>query len=163
MSKTISECFFALIVAVALGAAAASEAHAQNYGSGDFNVNGIRQANQVNTGVVVDVVRSQLYVEPNAGSRIAGAVIGGAACGVATRNAGSWYVQGAAMTACGAIAERVVTAATTGNRQAVEIIVKLDNGTVLSIAQEGNASSYWRGQRVYLIRGHGADRVVRAS
>ena len=66
MSKTISECFFALIVAVALGAAAASEAHAQNYGSGDFNVNGIRQANRVNTGVVVDVVRSQLYVEPNA-------------------------------------------------------------------------------------------------
>lgn len=160
--RTGLDWMLALFLTLAVGAIAGQEAFAQSYGSGDFGTGGIRRTNEVSQGVIADVVAARLHVEAPAAARIVAAGVGAGACGHATRNS-DWYLRAAAMAACGAMGERAATAIAGGARPAVELVVRMDDGRLLSVAQEGNPSVFRRGDRVYVIRGAEGSRVVRAA
>lgn len=134
----------------------------QAHGSGNFGVGGIRQQNSVLEGTVVHVAPASLHVPADTGTRVVGATVPGVLCAAASRKAG-WQVSAALGVACGAIGEQVARRAGAEEREAVELVVRLSSGALLSVAQQGYTSDFARGDKVFVMRGGGVDRVVRAN
>lgn len=142
---------------------AAGGAAAQSYGSGDFGVGNVRRSNQVIEATVVHVAEANLNIEAAPTTRVVGGAIGGAMCAYGTRNASSWLLRGAATTACAAVGERVGNAFGAERREAVEVVVRTPNGSLISIAQEGYTSDFRVGDKVFVMKGSGVERVVKAG
>jgi hypothetical protein len=123
---------FKRICAVALCALvlvlSSSAAYAQ-YGGADHEPNAVRSGMAVKSGVVVEVLASQVAEEASTSSRLTGSAIG---CLLRARAATShWDSYGAragALTACGAIAERVVNSVASGTVAVQTFIARIDDG-----------------------------------
>jgi outer membrane lipoprotein SlyB len=87
----------------------------------------------------------------------AGAVVGGVAGTNLGRGKGN--IVGAVLGAvAGGMAGQAIEGSTT-TKNALEITVKMDNGQLLAIVQEGNAQEFRAGDRVRVIGGRGDTRV----
>lgn len=135
-------------------------AHAQ-FGGADYNANDVRRAMPAQTGVVIDVVSSDIAVEASGVSRAVGATAAGLACGVATRSMSDWASRTAVIGLCGLFGERVGSAFGGETRKASTLIVRVDGANVLAVAQED--PNIQVGSRVYVLANGGATRVVLAS
>ena len=135
-------------------------AHAQ-FGGTDYNSNDVRRAMPAQSGVVIDVVSSDIAVEASGVSRAVGATAAGLACGAGTRGVSDWASRTAVIGLCGLLGERVGNAFGGETRKASTLIVRVDGSNVLAVAQED--LNIRVGSRVYVLANGGSTRVVLAS
>jgi outer membrane lipoprotein SlyB len=89
----------------------------------------------------------------------AGAVVGGVAGSSVGRGKGN--IVGAVIGAvAGGVAGHAIEGGTT-SKNALEITVKMDNGQLIAIVQEGQSGEFRAGDRVRVISGRGDTRVSR--
>jgi outer membrane lipoprotein SlyB len=131
------------------------------FGGTDYNSNDVRRAMPAQTGVVIDVVSSEIDVQASGVSRTVGAAAAGLACGVGTQNMSNWSARAAVMGLCGLAGERAGAAFGNETRKASTLIVRLDGANVIAVAQED--PNIHIGSRVYVLSNGGATRVVLAS
>jgi outer membrane lipoprotein SlyB len=139
----------------------AGPSQAQGLGSGDYASSDARRASSVEEGVVIHARAVNIEVAASPSSRIVGGAVGAAACARMTNNVGNWAVRASLMTACAAGGERVANNVAEERREAIEVIVKLSSGRVISVTQEGNQEDLRAGDKVYIIRG-AVDRILKA-
>jgi hypothetical protein len=122
---------FKRICAVALCALililSSSAAYAQ-YGGADHEPNAVRSGMAVKSGVVVEVLASQVAEEASTLSRVTGSAIGCLPPARATSHWDSYGARAGALTACGAIAERVVNSVASGTVAVQTFIARIDDG-----------------------------------
>lgn len=128
--------------------------------SGDtYSRDQARQEMTVRMGVVESVKIVTLEGTKSGVGTAAGAVVGGVAGSSMGRGKGN--IVGAVIGAvAGGVAGNVIESGTT-TKDALEITVKMDNGQLLAIVQEGNANEFRAGDRVRIIGGRGESRVSR--
>lgn len=128
--------------------------------SGDTYTN--RQARQemtVRLGVVESVREVQLEGEKTGVGSVAGAAVGGVAG--SSIGGGKGQIVGAVIGAVlGGLAGNAIEEGAT-KRQAMEITVKLDSGTLIAVVQEGVPDEFRAGDRVRVLSGSGDTRVSR--
>lgn len=131
------------------------------YGGTDYEAAGVRSAMVVKTGVVVDVVASQVNEPATTSARVAGGAFGALLCAKATRHWNSYTAQASAMTACGAMGERMASSMATVAVHVQTFIVQMDDGSAhLAVVQ--NDPTIRRGDRVYVTLGQGT-RIIKAG
>ena len=128
--------------------------------SGDtYSRDQARQEMTVRMGVVESVKVVTLEGSKSGVGTGAGAVVGGVAGSSAGKGKGQ--IVGAVLGAvAGGIAGHAIEGATT-TKEALEITVKMDNGQLVAIVQEGSPNEFRAGDRVRLIGGRGDTRVSR--
>lgn len=143
----------ALVLASLLSACAGSK-------SGDtYSRDQARQEMTVRMGVVESIKVVTLEGSKSGVGTAAGAVVGGVAGSSAGKGKGN--IVGAVLGAvAGGIAGNAIEGGTT-TKDALEIIVKMDNGQLLAIVQEGSPNEFRPGDRVKVIGGRGDSRVSR--
>lgn len=134
---------------------------AQGYGQSDAPASQARAPLQVKTGKVLDLQTVRIDVPPTNTAGTLGGVIGAAAGAFMARD-GSWQSQALAGTIGAAVGNKVANTASAESREAVQVIVKLDDGQALAIIQEPNGAPLQVGQSVYVIGQHPAVRVMAA-
>jgi hypothetical protein len=146
------------LLAMAILACSVSFAHAQ-FGGTDYGGGDVRRANEVRTGVVIDVVSSALSVEASSTSRVVGATGATLACTLASRRMADWSARAALIGLCGLAGERAGSAIGSESRQASTLIVRgdSDNRTIAVVQEDPNIHV---GSKVYLINGGNTTRVV---
>ena len=159
--KITASCLVAFALTALLGLVAALPASAQGWGSGDYGTGEARRASSVEQGVVVHARLVSIGVEASTSSRVVGGAVGGAFCARLTGNVGDWAVRGALSVACAAGGERLANRVSAERREALEVIVKLDDGRLISVTQEFGSEALQPGDRVFVIRGGTADRVLK--
>ncbi len=137
-----------------------SLAHAQ-YSGTDYSGADVRRAMPAQTGVVIDVVASDLRVESSTTARVVGASGASLACTLGSRRMTDWSARAAVIGLCGLAGERAGSAFGTDNRRASTLIVRGDDNRVVAVVQED--ANIHVGSRVYLINGGGTTRVVLAG
>lgn len=132
------------------------------YSGSDYGVGAVRQMQNVQSGIVADVLPAQLAEDPSTSSRVIGAAAGAAVCGqLAQRSSSNWTTQAAAMALCGALGERITSQVAASQVRAQTIVVRMDNGQMLAVVQQDPYIQ--RGERVYVFTGNGGTRIVRAG
>jgi outer membrane lipoprotein SlyB len=142
--------------ALALGAAALTGC-ADNSAM-TYNQSQMQRAQSVQLGTVVSVQQVKVKGDSNALLTLGGAALGGLAgsnIGGGSRGSAAGAVVGAMAGGYGAQAAQK----NLGGKNALEITVKLDSGQTISIVQ-GADTPIVNGQRVRVLTGAGADRVV---
>lgn len=142
-----------LAAALALGGCASSK-------SGDtYSRSQARQEMTVRMGVVESVREVTMEGTKTGVGSTAGAVVGGVAGSSVGRGKGQ--IVGAVLGAViGGVAGNAVEQGATG-KQAMEITVRLDTGTMIAIVQEGDPREFRAGDRVRVLSGGGETRVTR--
>lgn len=140
--------------------ACVSLAHAQ-FGGTDYGSNDVRRASAVQTGVVIDVVSSDLSVDANSTTRIAGASGASLACALGSRRMSDWSARAAVIGLCGLAGERASAFIGSESRKASTLIVRGDDNRMISVVQED--PSIQVGSKVYVINGGNSTRVVLAG
>lgn len=135
-------------------------AHAQ-FGGTHYNTNDVRRTMPAQTGVVIDVISSDIAVEASGVSRAVGATAAGLACGAGTRNMSDWVARTAVMGLCGLVGERVNSAFGGESRKASTLIVRVNGANVIAVAQED--PNIRTGSQVYVLSNGAVTRVVLAS
>lgn len=128
--------------------------------SGDtYSRDQARQEMTVRMGIVESVRTVTLEGSKSGVGTGAGAIVGGVAGSSVGRGKGQ--IVGAVLGAvAGGMAGHAIEGGTT-TKDALEITVKMDNGQLIAIVQEGNASDFRAGDRVRVISGRGDTRVSR--
>lgn len=128
--------------------------------SGDhYSRDQARQEMTVRMGVVESVRSVTMEGSKSGIGSAAGAVVGGVAGSSLGRGKGN--IVGAVLGAvAGGVAGNAIEGGTT-TKNALEITVKMDNGQLLAIVQEGNPNEFRAGDRVRIIGGRGDTRVTR--
>jgi outer membrane lipoprotein SlyB len=142
-----------LVALLAVGGCASSR-------SGDAYYRGqTRQEMTVRMGVV-ESVREVTMEGTNSGvGGTAGAVVGGVAG--SSVGGGKGQIVGAVLGAViGGVAGSAMEQGTT-KKQAMEITIRLDSGTMIAVVQEGDAREFRAGDRVRVLSGGGETRVSR--
>lgn len=135
-------------------------AHAQ-FGGTDYSSNDVRRAMPAQTGVVLDVVVSEIEVQPSSTSRTVGAGTAGLVCGLGTQNMSNWSARAAVVGLCGLAGERAGAMFSNEKRRVSTLIVRIDGSNVIAVAQED--PNIHAGSRVYVLSSGGATRVMLAS
>lgn len=131
------------------------------YGGTDYESAGVRSAMAVKGGLIVDVLQSHVREDASTSSRVVGGAIGALLCSKATNHWNSYVAQASAMTACGAIAERVANRVAATTVPVQTFIVQLDDGgQQLAVVQSD--LDIRRGDRVYVTLGQGT-RIIKAG
>ena len=125
---------------------------------GTFNQAEVGRKQTVEMGTVYALRGVTIQNDSRGVARITGALLGGIA--------GSAVGGGSRVPAAGAVAGAaaggaVGNAAAAGNRPGVEIIVDLDSGLTVAIAQEGSVDEFRVGDRVRVSSSGGTTRVSR--
>jgi len=128
--------------------------------SGDtYSRDQARQEMTVRMGVVESIKEVTLEGSKSGVGTAAGAVIGGVAGSSMGRGKGN--IVGAVIGAvAGGVAGSALESGTT-TKNALEITVKMDNGQLIAIVQEGQPCKFRAGDRVRVIGGRGDSRVSR--
>jgi outer membrane lipoprotein SlyB len=128
--------------------------------SGDtYSRDQARQEMTVRMGVVESVKEVTMEGSKSGVGTAAGAVVGGVAGSSMGRGKGN--IVGAVIGAvAGGIAGQAIEGGTT-TKNALEITVKMDNGQLIAIVQEGQPGEFRAGDRVRVIGGRGDSRVSR--
>lgn len=132
---------------------------ATGLGGSTYSRDQARQEQSVRTGVVESVREVQLEGTRSGVGAVAGGVTGG--IGGSYMGDGTLGALGAVLGAVGGglIGQAVEEGVT--RRKGVEITVKLDNGSMVAITQEVEASETFKpGERVRILSGGGASRVT---
>jgi len=116
---------------------------------GTFNQAEVGRKQTVEMGTVYALRGVTIQNDSRGVARITGALLGGIA--------GSAVGGGSRVPAAGAVGN----AAAAGNRPGVEIIVDLDSGLTVAIAQEGSVDEFRVGDRVRVSSSGGTTRVSR--
>lgn len=118
-----------------------------------------RQEMNVRMGVVESVREVTLEGTRSGVGTVAGAAVGGIAG--SNIGGGKGRAVGAILGAvAGGVAGHAIEEGTT-RKQAMEITVRLDNGQMVSVVQEGDPAEFRGGDRVRLLSGRGETRVTR--
>lgn len=142
----------ALLVAIALSGCASSKS------GSTYTREQARQEMQVRLGVVESVREVTLEGTKSGTGTIAGAAVGGVAG--SNIGGGKGQIVGAIIGAvAGGMAGLAIEEGVT-RKNALEITVKLDNGQLAAIVQEGD-EQFYPGDRVRLLSGRGTTRVTR--
>lgn len=131
------------------------------FSGSDYGSNSVRSAQAVKAGIVQDVLSAQVTQDASATSRVIGASAGAAVCAPITARWHSWQAQAAAMALCGAVGERVGNSVGTTQVRAATIVVRMEDGQMLAVVQDDPYIQ--RGDRVYVLSGNGATRVMKAG
>lgn len=128
--------------------------------SGDtYSRDQARQEMTVRMGVVESVKEVTMEGSKSGVGTAAGAVVGGVAGSSMGRGKGN--IVGAVIGAvAGGIAGQAIEGGTT-TKNALEITIKMDNGQLIAIVQEGQPGEFRAGDRVRVIGGRGDSRVSR--
>jgi outer membrane lipoprotein SlyB len=128
--------------------------------SGDtYSRDQARQEMTVRMGVVESVREVTMEGSKSGVGTAAGAVVGGVAGSSVGRGKGN--IVGAVIGAvAGGVAGHAIEGGTT-SKNALEITVKMDNGQLIAIVQEGQSGEFRAGDRVRVISGRGDTRVSR--
>lgn len=147
------------IVSLILIAAASIAGCATNKSGDTYTNHQARQEMTVRMGVIESVREVQLEGQKSGVGSAAGAVVGGVAG--SNVGGGKGQIVGAVIGAVlGGIAGNAIEEGTT-KRQAMELTVKLDSGSLIAIVQEGDARDFRAGDRVRVLSGGGETRVSR--
>lgn len=149
-----------IVLALLALLALSSLAYAQ-YGGTDYNGQDVRRSVPAQIGVVIDIVASNLRVEPSNTSRVVGATGAGLACSLGSRNMSDWSARAAVIGLCGLAGERVGSAIGSETRRASTLIVRGDDNRVVAVLQEDD--NIHVGSKVYLLNGGGTTRVILAG
>lgn len=141
----------ALLAALALGGCVTSKS------GGAYSREQTRQEMQVRLGVVESVREVAMEGTQSGAGTLAGAAIGGIAG--SNVGGGKGQIVGAILGAVaggvgGSVIEQNVT-----KKNALEITVKLDNGQLVAIVQEGD-EAFHPGEKVRILSGSGTSRVT---
>lgn len=118
-----------------------------------------RYEHTVRVGVVNSVREVQLEGTKSPVGGLAGAAVGGIAGSTIGGGKGAAIAAVVGAVAGGLLGGNIEESAT--RKPALEITVKLDNGQLLSIVQEGHAAEFRPGDRVRVLSGRGESRVSR--
>lgn len=118
-----------------------------------------RYEHTVRVGVVNSVREVQLEGTKSPVGGLAGAAVGGIAGSTVGGGKGAAIAAVVGAVAGGLLGGNIEESAT--RKPALEITVKLDNGQLVSIVQEGHAAEFRPGDRVRVLSGRGESRVSR--
>jgi len=118
-----------------------------------------RYEHTVRVGVVNSVREVQLEGTKSPVGGLAGAAVGGIAGSTIGGGKGAAIAAVVGAVAGGLLGGNIEESAT--RKPALEITVKLDNGQLVSIVQEGHAAEFRPGDRVRVLSGRGESRVSR--
>lgn len=117
----------------------------------------LQKAHQTQFGTVLSLKKIQIQGEGNKILTVGGAALGA----LAAKNIGGG-TGAIAAAVVGGLAGGYATDAITGkmnNADGIEFTVKLDNGRIVTFAQEGDVNRYMPNQRVKLVTSNGKTRV----
>lgn len=137
-----------------------SSAAYPQYGGADYEPNAVRSGMAVKSGVVVEVLASQVAEEASTSSLVTGSAIG---CLLRARATSHWDSYGARwrVATCGAIAEREVNSVASGTVAVQTFIVRMDeSGQQVAAVQKD--PDIREGDRVYVTLGQGM-RILKAG
>jgi outer membrane lipoprotein SlyB len=148
------------LLAIAAAFAAATLAGCAPSTSGSvYSRDQVRQEQSVRMGVIDSVRQVQIEGTRSGIGPAAGAVVGGVAGSSVGQGKGA--AVGAVLgSVAGGIAGQAAEQAGT-RKNGVEITVRLDNGSLVAITQEADATTFNRGDRVRILSGGGVSRVAR--
>ncbi len=128
--------------------------------SGDtYSRDQARQEMTVRMGVIESIKEVTLEGSKSGVGTAAGAVVGGVAG--SSMGSGKGNIIGAVIGAvAGGIAGQAIEGGAT-TKNALEITIKMDNGQLIAIVQEGQPGEFRAGDRVRVIGGRGDSRVSR--
>ncbi len=118
-----------------------------------------RYEHTVRVGVVNSVREVQLEGTKSPVGGLAGAAVGGIAGSTVGGGKGAAIAAVVGAVAGGLLGGNIEESAT--RKPALEITIKLDNGQLVSIVQEGHAAEFRPGDRVRVLSGRGESRVSR--
>ncbi len=148
-----------LLTAVAALAAAMLSGCAPSSSGSVYSRDQAQQEQTVRMGVVDGVRQVQIEGTRSGIGPAAGAVVGGIAGSTVGQGRGA--AVGAVLgSVAGGIAGQAVEQAGT-RKNGVEITVRLDNGSLVAITQEADATAFAPGDRVRILSGGGVSRVTR--
>jgi outer membrane lipoprotein SlyB len=119
----------------------------------------VGQEQTVRTGVVDSVRQVQIEGTRSGIGPVAGAVVGGIAGSTVGQGKGSAVAAVLGSVAGGVAGQAAEQGAT--RKAGVEITVKLDGGSLITIAQEADDTTFSVGDRVRVLSGGGVSRVAR--
>lgn len=131
------------------------------FGGADYGAQDVRRAMPAQTGVVIDVVASELRVDASGLARTAGAATSGLLCAAGSRNMTDWGTRAAFVGLCGLAGERIGSAVGGDTRATSTLIVRGDDSRVIAVMQED--PNIRIGSRVYVLGAGNTTRVVLAS
>lgn len=118
----------------------------------------------VTQGVVIDVQATAIEVTAPTENRAVGGVLGGLIGAVVAGNSNTNWQGTSLASAVGAlVGERVANSASKEMRDAMQVIVRLDNGNVVAVVQEMNGTHLGVGDSVCLVGSAPAVRVVKVA
>lgn len=153
MRKTIGKFILvsAISVTMLLGGCASP------YSATSYSSSQTRKAQTVELGTVMSVQNVKVEGKQNEFITIGGAVLGGLAGSKIGQGKGA--IAGAVVGALAGGAGAEAAQRSLGGKPMIEVTVKLDGGSILSIVQSADVPLS-SGQRVRVMRGGGTDRVV---
>ena len=137
-----------LILAALAATLCSPIAWAQGYGQAEAPAVQARAPLPVKTGKVLDVQTVRIQVPAKESTSNLGGIIG-AAAGAFLAKDGTWQSQALAGTIGAAVGSKVGQSASQETREAVQVIVKLDDGQALAIIQEQEGEPLKPGQAVF--------------
>lgn len=144
------------VLVIAVAATTLAGCASSNSGSA-YTRDQARQEMVVRTGVVESVREVQLEGTKSGVGTAAGAVVGGV--GGSTMGGGKGHIVGAVVGAVlGGMAGSAIEEGVT-KKNALEITVRLDNGQLTAVVQEGD-EPFHAGEKVRLLSGAGGTRVT---
>ena len=152
--KTMIKTFSLLLISIALLAGCASSK------SGDvYTRDQARREQTIRMGVVESVREVLMEGTKSPVGTVAGAAVGGIAGSTLGGGRGS-AVAAVIGAVAGGLAGSAIEEGVT-RKQAMEITVKMDNGQLIAIVQEGDSREFRAGDRVRIISSGGESRVSR--
>jgi len=150
-------CLFA-----ALGMLPGAAVAQTRYGNSQVEAAQVKTINSVRKGVVEALLASQIDAPARNEDRAFGAILGGALGALAARKS-TWAAQAAAGSVGAWGGERIASAISASQSDATEVVVRLENGQLISVVQQVTGRPLGIGDAVYVVQNNGAARVVLAQ
>lgn len=151
-----------LLLLALLGLLPGSAKAQGHYGNSEVDAHQVKTVNNVKRGVVEALLAAEINAPARVEDRTFGAVLGGALGALAARK-GGWAAQATVGSVGAWGGERIANAIGASRSDAIEVVVRLEGGQLITVVQQVTSRPLGVGDAVYVVQNNGTARVVRAE